>query len=953
MKYRCRQRYADTEPGMKRILGNITFAFAALLLLAGCAKPELVLPEPEESGEGLITLTLINGTFPTRAASDLEDYEKAVQHIDVIIFEKGSDGKPGAWAFHARKDAANLEGQKIVLGKRTDFQDKEYWIYVIANHTSADGSEFSSTGCPNFLVFCQKAAENELVFLTGHGEMGNVKFPQYFLMDGVAYDSAYPPVKDQNGELEYSAVNLNRSDIDATRDVLLKVDLKRAAAKIVVNISEKTRDPENPYGNYVEFTGKGSIQTPSDGKNPDDLITSGFYFRELPYSTSLIADSRYATMGVGHTVKRRNTVKYNGDRFSYSSDNSSITITSYAYARDWSDLDAILSTTIVANIPLESYEYGTLHYVDGEDVPWSTEIGTDGQVHATLTDDLGNKLTYRKDFHVKDDTGKDVAVTGWFGWSKETLPANYYQIPVSQTKMLKRNGYYEVSLSISIPGGSDPGEPVKLEPVSYEVYDWTQKTVTIGNSTEKPTYLALNKDEFEMYNTESDYTLEFASSEDVTVEVVNYYFVDKFGVKKYGYEVDENGKTKYPKVRDNIDLFDWEQTGTTTENATIDKTMTGEYDGYGYDYNWDYWGRYGGTSSKNDWLEEQGVPSNEWPAARTALNNGQSYSFVRTVPVYDDIKATPDPGMSGNIKVVSPMPENNTIRYIELLVRNDNGTPNDTSDDITRTVTIKQYPLVYITNIVGYYSYRDDFKGNGQATPTTYESYSRNNRITGIAYSGGNYYYYPTNDDYTRFFRSKVALGEANASGQHTLYYYTIGSDGSRSTDEYGRQNVRMYHVRITASSNTYILGAPRLTADGYTDPGDDNANMVSPSFMIASRLGFFNTGNHINGVMGDEARGLPLVREHCKQYVEVYEVRDAKGNKTGEKKVLDDWRLPTTKELQIIMDLQGSSGQSADAIDYLLNAYNYYSASGPVPNSKGTSSGTSVRCIRDAFDTK
>ena len=74
---------------------------------------------------------------------------------------------------------------------------------------------------------------------------------------------------------------------------------------------------------------------------------------------------------------------------------------------------------------------------------------------------------------------------------------------------------------------------------------------------------------------------------------------------------------------------------------------------------------------------------------------------------------------------------------------------------------------------------------------------------------------------------------------------------------------------------------------------------------------------------------------------------------------VYDDWRLPTASELQIIIDLQGTSKQSADAIDYLLNANYYYSASGPVFNSKNDSgnkehnanqSSWAIRCIRDAY---
>jgi hypothetical protein len=59
-------------------------------------------------------------------------------------------------------------------------------------------------------------------------------------------------------------------------------------------------------------------------------------------------------------------------------------------------------------------------------------------------------------------------------------------------------------------------------------------------------------------------------------------------------------------------------------------------------------------------------------------------------------------------------------------------------------------------------------------------------------------------------------------------------------------------------------------------------------------------------------------------------------------------------------MDLQGSASDNADAIDYLLNAVFYESASGRTFNTKNddditdvnnySGSSYSVRCVRDAY---
>ena len=76
------------------------------------------------------------------------------------------------------------------------------------------------------------------------------------------------------------------------------------------------------------------------------------------------------------------------------------------------------------------------------------------------------------------------------------------------------------------------------------------------------------------------------------------------------------------------------------------------------------------------------------------------------------ITITPEPDVTGNIGIHSPVPTNNTIRYIKVKVFND--------DQVEREVEIIQYPLEYIINIQSWYSYRDDFKTNN-ARPTTYE----------------------------------------------------------------------------------------------------------------------------------------------------------------------------------------------------------------------------------------
>ena len=312
--------------------------------------------------------------------------------------------------------------------------------------------------------------------------------------------------------------------------------------------------------------------------------------------------------------------------------------------------------------------------------------------------------------------------------------------------------------------------------------------------------------------------------------------------------------------------------------------------------------------------------------------------------IKNQIKATVNAGeLTGNITVTSPLPENKTIRYIKLKVTN--------KDGFSREVLVEQYPLEFITNIQSWYSYRDDFKSNNSEV-STYET--AGSRITALSLTmsnnrwTGNYTYH-TNTASSGFWRSKV-VSQVRSDGSSTIQYYYWNNNTRRTSSASASTNARMYHIRITSTSADYKLGNPKLTNDGFTDPSAENALLVSPSFMIASGLGYFdsNTGN-LQNINKDSDDFRNIVRDHCSKYVEVY--KDENGNKV----VLDDWRLPTEKELGIIMEYQGTQGDTNAAIDYLLNADYYWTASRRIKNNKaqGSTGITAVRCIRDAIAKK
>lgn len=340
--------------------------------------------------------------------------------------------------------------------------------------------------------------------------------------------------------------------------------------------------------------------------------------------------------------------------------------------------------------------------------------------------------------------------------------------------------------------------------------------------------------------------------------------------------------------------------------------------------------------------------------------------------------STESESVSGNISVHSDIPTNNTIRYFQLKVTNEDG--------LSEIVNVEQYPLIYITNNLPWYSYREDYyyrtTGGHQWTGNTSSSTTTGDSPTTYQYDGDHIASIYTINDVdvdtktvkytyssaaasssnggTGWTVSKVRGNKQTNSENYAIQYYYFeykGRKWSKKESNCENHNVRNYHVRMMASSKDYTVGRPALDEMGYTSGDVENSKLVSPSFVIASRLGaVLSTYSGLSSMSNDKK--LIVFADHCKNYVEVDDLNDDKKDPVV---VHDNWRLPTEAELKIIIDIQGESGQNAAAIDFLLNGGYYMSASGPVYNKKNSDSteelgdpmqatGVAIRCVRDAF---
>lgn len=258
------------------------------------------------------------------------------------------------------------------------------------------------------------------------------------------------------------------------------------------------------------------------------------------------------------------------------------------------------------------------------------------------------------------------------------------------------------------------------------------------------------------------------------------------------------------------------------------------------------------------------------------------------------ISVVPAAGNFGNVTINSDVPTNNGIRYIKVKVTNGQG--------LSKEFTVKQYPLEYIVTVPGWYSYRTDFG-------STYEE-KGNGKVS--------------ND----YFSSKVYY-EGDWWHDEGIYTYTwsrYASNPSLGTRRDGNDNNNMYFVRITKTSNEYVLSVPAMDKDGYTESSPENNQLVAPAFMIASQLGTVYPQRFNDA------------KEHCKQYAE----------KSLAGEVYDDWRLPTEAELEIIDKYQNTAGL---VIDEVLGGKYYWAASGEAyktqKGTEGTKDEAYIRCIR------
>lgn len=310
--------------------------------------------------------------------------------------------------------------------------------------------------------------------------------------------------------------------------------------------------------------------------------------------------------------------------------------------------------------------------------------------------------------------------------------------------------------------------------------------------------------------------------------------------------------------------------------------------------------------------------------------------------------------VNGKIHLDSSNPDNVTKRYITLKVTN--------TDGLSKYVVVEQYPLEYIQPIPGYYSYRSDFISQMTVINTItchYESefYTSADRLP------PNINFYTFRQDKgaeSMEFQSKVVedekimkygfKSEEGTDDWEGYFIWKAVSDENSFSDEFN--NNMMYSVAITQTDDRYKIAYPLRTTKfniyciGHlydtAISSEENNQLISPNFTLASHLGYVTSTNK-------DENFWEFAELHCGEYVETYQ--DEEGNTV----VYDNWRLPTSAEIEVILRYQNDP-KTQEVMDKVLTEDYYYvcwegamDGQGIAQNPNGNKNGLkAVRCVRD-----
>lgn len=321
-------------------------------------------------------------------------------------------------------------------------------------------------------------------------------------------------------------------------------------------------------------------------------------------------------------------------------------------------------------------------------------------------------------------------------WKKEganTYETCYYTVPVTKGNSIGRNISYSVKINVNMLGSFTPDDPFELEDLSYYAVEWGSVDINVDISDIR--YLVVDQNAFTM-NNEQLLNIPVYTSHPVTVKSVV--------LKYYRYNTTAQGKEREITITPTIEKeTEKKNSGKGIYTCTFNTRDDGS-SYVAYDHPLKLWTPYdkdGETVS----LTGHGSES----AATTAINSIAYY------------RSSTDDAYSRYIAEV-------TIVHTDKIDKPD-------EELYTETLTITQYPQIYISSTENYYY------ASSNPTAAMGNMFSNNNNST-----------------------------------DGSVWYTANGLNSSNPSSSNGNSNQYVIHITQLNSGADYIIGDPRMNS--YTD---------------------------------------------------------------------------------------------------------------------------------------
>ena len=928
----------------------------------------------------------------TRSA-DTEPEEKMVK-LDVFFIEE-----EGSVFYHETIDRSSepvyKQGQFTINKKRSHFDvNEKYYVYIVAN-AIADLTGVNSKSDLMALV-----QEDENLYLSGFGVEGA---PDIFLMDG------YADVKENDSKVPV-AVTVNDGTNGKTS---LTGILRRAAAKVIINITQ---------GDNVQF----KQRIPDEGNLQGEALYSIY---QLPVSTLVLTPDGSSW----HNSKKVTTPdqRINNTTFTWTEGNDGkpqIRIIAYAYANDWSDTEITKETSMILNLPMlwdhdndktndpesrpnswfkiplsreNKFERNTcyqinikinavgaqdkssvielqdIEYVTREWITQRVEVGQNESKpqYLMLNTDLveiynenfdATSLTFSSSSYIKSITLKDVYkqnADGTFTKESDSHKA-YYINKFGVTTELGSNIVSTISAvaeqnklngGITITSPIVPATQTEINQQIAALVKPVPPTVTPPVAPQEP----------------EGKPVEPESVEEPTQPNPQDYVPNN--TREYEYQYNTQSKKFQRKLRWSNNWQDIDDPESYTNALKNYEADLAAYNQYLTDYE-------AYQNALAQWMSTDEYKNYE-PVLEAYNAELQTYEAVMNAyqTELDAYNAAVDA-----IKASAEGEETHydTIRYLEFEVTNETGQ--------TATFRVMQYPVIYVVNQQGYYSYRDDFIAN-DGTVVHYQNRKANyfttaywhgyklqikngdnwadvggtTRYETIYSYSGNYYalsgnnvvritnrYAPefTEDGkvYRKYYNSLNNAPGIVFTSDVVREVYTSGNNiGKANLDQYANNNTntdwsysnskdpgnqRMYHVRVTSTSSQYTVGRPRIIDDNGNPTSDVESGHTDDSednsLLVSPSFMIASQLGVTSSVSSASESNYERAVTHCKNYVETYFVDKDNDNQWDQGEEVVHYHDWRLPTAAEIAIIADLQGKANGAVDVVLAGQYYFCAS-------------------------